>query len=124
MFNLSDKELDRLSRKAADAYEVENNTSSWEALEQRLDKELGTTPNPSVPSPGRFSFPFAYTSLIILLVGTSYFLLKSGKNSSAAGKKNYSVTGKQQNADKPLTQASKEYAAEKNKASIVPSVNE
>src|SRR5450432_1875530 len=96
MFNLSDKELDRLSRKAADAYEVENNTSSWDALEQRLDKELGTSPNPSVPSPRSFTFPFAYTSLIILLIGTSYFLLKSGKNSTVANKKNYSLTSKQQ----------------------------
>ncbi len=124
MFNLSDKELDRLSREAADAYEVENNTSSWGALEQRLDKELGTLPKPSVPSPAKFTYPFAYTSVIILLVGASYFLLKSGKNSTGAVKKNYSHTSKKQNADKPLIQTSAESNAEKNSLGITPSVNE
>ncbi|HXB45778.1 MAG TPA: hypothetical protein VNV85_17040 [Puia sp.] len=124
MFNLSDKELDRLSREAADAYEVENNTSSWSALEQRLDKELGTLPKPSVPAPAKFTYPFAYTSVIILLVGASYFLLKSGKNSTGAVKTNYSHTSKKQNADKPLIQTSAESNAEKNSLGNAPSLNE
>jgi hypothetical protein len=123
MFNLSDKELDRLSREAADAYEVENNTSSWGALEQRLDKELGTLPNPSVPSPAKFTYPFAYTSVIILLVGASYFLLKSGTNSTEAIKRNYSHTSKRQNADKPLTLTPAESNPEKNNLGITPLVN-
>ncbi len=37
---LNDNDLDRLSREAADQYDVEQTTSGWEALEQRLDKEL------------------------------------------------------------------------------------
>lgn len=123
MFNLSDKELDRLSRKAADAYEVENNTSSWDALEQRLDKELGTAPNPSTPSPGRFGFPFAYTSVIILLVGAGYFLLKSGTNSSEAVKKNYPASVKQ-SANKLSNNTSTEPGAERNKAGTAPFANE
>src|SRR5579871_389875 len=103
MFNLSDKELDRLSREAADAYEVEKNASSWDALEQRLDHELGTapTPNPAVPPPRSFVFPFAYTSIIILLVGSGYFLLKSGKKNNTENKINYTLnnTDKNQQAE-------------------------
>jgi len=93
MFNLSDKELDRLSREAADAYEVEKNTSSWEALENRLDQELGTAPrpNPAVPPPRRFISPIAYISLIILLISSGYFLLKSGKKSDITDKVNYTL---------------------------------
>jgi len=124
MFNLSDKELDRLSRKAADAYEVENNSSSWEALEQRLDKELGNVPKPSVPSPRSFTFPFAYTSLIILLVGSSYFLLKSGKNSNEANKKNYSINSKQQSTNSNSSKETPAIAAdEKNKIAVAPDAN-
>ncbi|WP_127130222.1 porin family protein [Pseudoflavitalea rhizosphaerae] len=37
---LNDNELDRLSREAADQYDVEPSTSGWEKLEQRLDAEL------------------------------------------------------------------------------------
>jgi hypothetical protein len=124
MFNLSDKELDRLSRKAADSYEVENNTSSWDALEQQLDKELGSAPNPSVPSPRSFTLPFAYTSLIILLVGSTYFLLKSGKNSNDVNKKNYSVTSKQQSTtDNNSLKEASETTGDKNKIAIAPDAN-
>ncbi|QEC42668.1 porin family protein [Pseudobacter ginsenosidimutans] len=37
---LNDNDLDRLSREAADQYDVESSTSGWEQLEQRLDAEL------------------------------------------------------------------------------------
>ena len=37
---LSDKDLDRLSREAADQYDVEQNTSGWDKLQQKLDKHL------------------------------------------------------------------------------------
>lgn len=37
---LNDNELDRLSREAADQYDVEPSMSGWEGLEQRLDQEL------------------------------------------------------------------------------------
>jgi hypothetical protein len=37
---LNDNDLDRLSREAADQYDVDQSTSGWEALEQRLDQEL------------------------------------------------------------------------------------
>lgn len=37
---LNDNDLDRLSREAADQYDVEQGTSGWEALEHRLNLEL------------------------------------------------------------------------------------
>ncbi|MBO9636219.1 MAG: hypothetical protein J7578_24165, partial [Chitinophagaceae bacterium] len=37
---LNDNDLDRLSREAADQYDVEQGTSGWETLERRLDAEL------------------------------------------------------------------------------------
>ena len=36
----NDNELDRLSREAADQYDVESSTSGWDALERRLNEEL------------------------------------------------------------------------------------
>lgn len=36
----NDNELDRLSREAADQYDVEMSTSGWDALERKLDQEL------------------------------------------------------------------------------------
>ena len=40
MSHLSDKELDRLSREAAEQYDVEQNTSGWDNLHLRLEKEM------------------------------------------------------------------------------------
>ena len=40
MYPLNDKDLDRLSRDAAEHYDVESSASGWERLESRLDKEL------------------------------------------------------------------------------------
>ena len=42
MSHLSDKDIDRLSREAAEQFDVESSTSGWEALEKKLDKELPT----------------------------------------------------------------------------------
>ena len=79
MFNLSDSELDRLSRKAAEAYEVETNSSSWDALEKMLDKELGPVSHPVSSPPRSFRFPFAYTSMVVLVVGAGYFFFSQPK---------------------------------------------
>lgn len=40
MYPLQDKDLDRLSREAAEQFEVEPGVSGWEHLEKRLDREL------------------------------------------------------------------------------------
>ncbi len=40
MSHLSDKELDRLSREAAEQFDVEGSTSGWDALEKKLDTSM------------------------------------------------------------------------------------
>src|SRR5688572_3482482 len=40
MYPLHDNDLDRMSREAAEHFEVEPGASGWEHLENRLDKEL------------------------------------------------------------------------------------
>ena len=40
MNHLSDKELDRLSKEAAEQYDAGQNTSGWDQLQHKLDKEL------------------------------------------------------------------------------------
>lgn len=82
MFNLSDKELDRLSREAAQEHDPGPllGSRSWENLEGRLDKELGRF-NPG-PMRGFRRLPFYYAPAILLLIGVSYFLIKPGKNNN------------------------------------------
>lgn len=84
MLNLSDSELDRLSREAAEQYEPDEQDSSWEKLEQLLDKEPGYEPPASPPPSQRFGMaPIFYSALFILLVGSAYFLIKYKKSSSS-----------------------------------------
>lgn len=40
MYPLSDNDMDRLSREAAEQFDVEQPTSGWDRLEKKLDKEL------------------------------------------------------------------------------------
>src|SRR6266566_2621831 len=90
MLNLSDKELDRLSREAASAHDPGEPTGagSWPMLERRLDKELGrVTPNHN-PLRGFRRLSFYFAPAVLLLVGVSYYFIKQGKNndrSTAAG---------------------------------------
>ena len=42
MYPLSDKELDRLSREAAEQFDVESSTSGWEQVENKLNKVMPT----------------------------------------------------------------------------------
>ena len=44
MSHLSDKELDRLSKEAAEQNDVEQNTSGWDSLNLRLEKEMPVNP--------------------------------------------------------------------------------
>ncbi len=127
MFNLSDKELDRLSREAADLYEAKKNTSSWEALEQRLDKELGSPPGPSVPPPRGIAIPFAYVSMIVLMIGAGYLIFKSKiKNNSENPKKITLVDNKNKDDGRAVDNNSskeKNAQAEKNNAANTTDAN-
>jgi hypothetical protein len=84
MLNLSDKELDRLSREAAQEHDPGDvlGSGSWDKLEPRLDTDLGKTG--SSPLRGVRRFPFYYAPAAILLVaGVIFFTLqnhRSGQN--------------------------------------------
>lgn len=89
MLNLSDNELDRLSREAASQHEPGDllGPQSWERLELRLDKELGRSgPDPSSGGRGLRGFrrlPFQYAPVILLIVGVSYYFVKQAKGRKA-----------------------------------------
>ena len=76
MHPLSDKDLDRLSREAAEQFDVDQNTSGWEKLEHKL--------NHLIPAAGRRErrrFLF-FIWLFALLSGGGLIWLLTGKNSS------------------------------------------
>lgn len=58
MYPLHDKDLDRLSREAAEQFEVEHGASGWDHLEKRLDQEL-----PQKKDRRRFLFWLFFISL-------------------------------------------------------------
>jgi len=78
MSNLSDNELDRLSREAAENFEPAGNVQSWNKLEQLLDKNLGKpAPVPRTIRPGTV---LLYSGAILVAVSLTYFLIKTNKN--------------------------------------------
>jgi cytoskeletal protein RodZ len=84
MLNLSDKELDRLSKEAAQEYEPGEvlGPRSWERLEVRLDN----TPGGANPNPLRHirRFPFYYAPALLVLIGVSYYFVKQGTKGSGS----------------------------------------
>lgn len=87
MLNLSDKELDRLSREAAELHDPGDltGTASWNRLEWRLDRELGKISSPnSSPLHALRRIPFYYAPVVVLLVGVgvAYFASKAGRNTT------------------------------------------
>lgn len=84
MYPLNDKNLDRLSRDAAEHYDVESSASGWERLESRLDKEL------PVKEKDRRRFLF-WLFLVGLLTGGGLIYMLGGSprdNNLAAESKN------------------------------------
>ena len=75
MSNLSDKEIDRLSREAADSYEPNDSSLSWSRLEQKLAQQMPERP----PDGFRFSRvnPYVWGPAVILLAGASFFFIKN-----------------------------------------------
>jgi hypothetical protein len=76
MLNLSDKELDRFSKEAAQEYEPGDvlGERAWERMEIRLDRDLGRV-HPNLLRHIR-RFPFYYAPAMLLLLGVSYYLTK------------------------------------------------
>ncbi|WP_315816599.1 outer membrane beta-barrel protein [Paraflavitalea speifideaquila] len=73
MYPLNDNDLDRLSREAAEQYDVDQNTSGWETLENRLNKEL---PRKEEKERRRFLF---WLFFIVLLAGGGVLWTMTGK---------------------------------------------
>jgi hypothetical protein len=77
MSNLSDKDIDRFSREAADLYEPDPTSLSWSRLEQKLIQQIPERP------PDGFRFgrinPFIWGSTVILVAGLSIFTIKNFK---------------------------------------------
>jgi hypothetical protein len=82
MLNPSDKELDRLSREAADHFEPDEQILSWEQLVPRLDREIGVKPNTGYRIFGRGSV--GYIVAVIAIIGVSVFVFKQRKASGIA----------------------------------------
>ena len=76
MHPLSDKDLDRLSREAAEQYDVEQSTSGWDKLEQKLNKQL---PVKGKRERRRFLF---FIWLFALLSGGGLLWMLTGTHSS------------------------------------------
>src|SRR6185503_11902852 len=89
MLNLSDNELDRLSREAAAQHDPGDLTGpqSWERLELRLDKELGRA-GPDMPRGirGIRRLPFQYAPVLLLVVGVTWYFVKAkGRKQESSG---------------------------------------
>lgn len=77
MHPLSDKDLDRLSREAAEQFDVEQNTSGWDKLEQKLNKQL---PQKSREERRRFLF---FIWIFALLSGAGLLWMLTSNESSS-----------------------------------------
>jgi len=89
MLNLSDNELDRLSREAASQHDPGDLTGpqAWERLEVRLDKELGRA-GPDISRGVRRGIrrlPFLYAPVILLIVGVSWYFVKQATKGRKEG---------------------------------------
>src|SRR5450755_2944887 len=75
MSNLSDKEIDRLSREAADSFEPDHTPLSWSRLEQKLTEQMPERP------PDGFRFdrinPYVWGPALVLVAGVSFFFIKN-----------------------------------------------
>jgi hypothetical protein len=90
MYPLNDKDLDRLSRDAAEHYDVESSASGWERLESRLDKEL------PVKEKSRRRFLFWLVLIGLLSGGSLVYMLGSApeqKDLQAANAPEFGKTG-------------------------------
>ena len=80
MPNLTDKDIDRLSRAAAEFHEPDDAGLSWSKFEQQFRQQLPDKP------PGRWSAgrlrPYAWGSVILAVTGLTYFLTKNDPHTS------------------------------------------
>src|ERR1700729_1564106 len=97
MLNLSDNELDDLSREAAEKFEPAENAQSWSKLEQLLDHHLGKpTPIPKTIRPGTI---FMYSGAILIVASVTYFLTKIKKNNLNSPLQTSTITNQKPSAN-------------------------
>src|SRR5688572_10367045 len=121
MYPLNDKDLDRLSRDAAEHYDVESSASGWERLENKLDKEL------PVKEKGRRRFLFWLFFMALLTGGSLVYMLgrSPATNNLAAGKKEAGSVGKVsaaevRDADKKANETTVDAQQDKNQQAKTP----
>ncbi len=83
MSHLSDKELDRLSREAAEQFDVEGSASGWDALEKSLDKELPL--DGPKPKKRRGIWYWFTAALLLLGIPAAIYLLNDINNKVTTG---------------------------------------
>ncbi len=75
MLNLSDKDIDRLSREAADSFEPDHSNLSWSRLEQKLTEQMPERP------PDGFAFgrikPYIWGPALAIIATISFYLIKN-----------------------------------------------
>ncbi|MDP4251511.1 MAG: hypothetical protein Q8918_15515 [Bacteroidota bacterium] len=86
MSNPSDKDIDRLSRDAAEFYEPDNSMLSWKKLEQNLIEQIPERP-PDIRSLFR-TRPLIWAPAVLLLTGITYYLIKNAAHSKISTLKN------------------------------------
>jgi hypothetical protein len=90
MSNLSDKEIDRLSRDAADSYEPDASSLSWTRLEQKLVEQMPERP-PDGFRFGRIS-PYVWGPAVVLIAGISFYFIKTNNYSKLSTRNDIPVT--------------------------------
>ena len=106
MSNLSDKEIDRLSRDAAEFYEPGESTMSWSKLEQKLAVEMPERPPDGIRF-GRIS-PFIWGAAILIVAGISFYSVKKIAYPESSTPTQQTVKKDKAGADKELTDYSSE----------------
>ncbi len=138
MYPLSDKDLDRISREAAEQTDMDQSPSGWEKLEQRLNKEL-----PQEKEKDRRRFLWLFFA-ILLLSGTGTVLIyKNGQkdqpitqtynhqsdpntpsNESSAARQMENKNSSPNNTDKPSAPAASSPLSAPSSATNQPATNQ
>ncbi|GGB21882.1 hypothetical protein [Puia dinghuensis] len=84
MLNLSDKDLDRFSKEAAEEYDPGDvlGPRSWEKLEVRINQEFGRPGWNPLQHFRRFAF--YYAPALLALVGVTYYMVRPGASSGSS----------------------------------------
>lgn len=121
MLNLSDKDLDRLSREAASEHDPGDiiGPRSWDKLEVRLDRHLGhVTPH---VARGFYRLPFYYAPVVLMILGASYYFIrnhKAHKEASSGSPPLTLVKPAHTGTDKPSTSSQNPTQADKSTSTL------